>query len=81
MTPTSKRRSLFIAFLVIVAAGALAVFMIWFAIGPRRYLEWRHQIHQGQITEEELRQQVGDENYRAYREYVDSIPPLPPATD
>ena len=75
-----KRRRKFARLLALIAGClfvAFAVLAYQHAAGPRRYLEWRYQVKQGTLTEQEIRQAVGDDEYKAYREYIDSLPPLP----
>ncbi len=78
-----KRRWFWVVTMVsacLIAESVFAFFVFRHATGPRRYMEWRYEIHQDRMTDDELRQNVGEETYSAYREYVDSIPPLPPRT-
>jgi hypothetical protein len=68
------------SWLVLVCAVVAAIALLFSGVrlfksqqDGRRYLEIRKAVRQGRISDNEVRQDLGEE-YQAYRKFVDSLP-------
>ncbi len=71
-----KKSSWLVVICAVVAAGALlfgGVRVFKSQQDARRYFEFHKAVKHGQISEDEARQDLG-EDYPAYRKFVDSLP-------